>query len=322
MKNKITIDEQIEHMKSKNIKFQIMSEDDAKNFLSTRTYYFKLKSYAKSFQTMNTCNNYLKLDFAYLVELSTLDAHLRQFIMNLSLSIEHSLKTKLIRDFTNNPNEDGYTIISDFINQYPFILQNINTKRNDSACADLICKYHPDWPIWAIVEVLSFGDFIKLFRFYYIKYPDFESKKEMDLLWSAKFIRNAAAHNNCLLNSLRHPYVHTHLSKNNKIVPTKALQLEISRISGLSKNAKKRMLANPVTHDFIATLMLFDCVCASKAMKRNIYNDLHDLFENRFLRHQDYFKQDLLLVSSYNFILKIIDFLDSGVYNLSEEQKS
>ena len=49
MKNKITIDEQIDHMKSKNIKFQITSEDEAKDFLSTRTYYFKLKSYAKSF---------------------------------------------------------------------------------------------------------------------------------------------------------------------------------------------------------------------------------------------------------------------------------
>lgn len=82
------------------------------------------------------------------------------------------------------------------------------------------------------------------------------------------------------------------------------------------------MLANPVTHDFIATLMLFNHVCTSEAMKRNIYSDLRDLFQNRFLRHQDYFKQDLLLVSSYNFILKIIDFLDSGVYNLSEEQKS
>ena len=57
-------------------------------------------------------------------------------------------------------------------------------------------------------------------------------------------------------------------------------------------------------------------------MKKNIYKDLRDLFENRFLRHRDYFKQDLLLVSSYNFILKIIDFLDSEVYNSSEEQKS
>ena len=41
MKNKITVDEQIDHMKSKNIKFQITSEDEAKDFLSTRTYYFK-----------------------------------------------------------------------------------------------------------------------------------------------------------------------------------------------------------------------------------------------------------------------------------------
>ena len=57
MKSKITINDQIQHMKYKGIKFNIMSEDDAKDFLSTRTYYFKLKSYAKSFQTMNTCSN-------------------------------------------------------------------------------------------------------------------------------------------------------------------------------------------------------------------------------------------------------------------------
>ena len=69
-------------MKSKGIKFYIMSENDAKDFLSYKTYYFKLKSYAKSFQKMNSCDAYLNLDFAYLVELSTLDAHMRQFIMD------------------------------------------------------------------------------------------------------------------------------------------------------------------------------------------------------------------------------------------------
>lgn len=49
-KKKITIDEQIEHIKSKNIKFEIMSENEAKKFLTYNTYYFKLKSYAKSFE--------------------------------------------------------------------------------------------------------------------------------------------------------------------------------------------------------------------------------------------------------------------------------
>ena len=45
MKNKITIDDQIQHMKSKGIKFYIMSENDAKDFLSYKTYYFKLKTH-------------------------------------------------------------------------------------------------------------------------------------------------------------------------------------------------------------------------------------------------------------------------------------
>ena len=271
---------------------------------------------------MNTCDAYLNLDFAYLVELSTLDAHIRQFIMDLSLSIEHSLKTKLIRDFTDNVNEDGYTIIKDFFNKYPYVIQNIENKKCDSACADLIYKYHSDWPIWAIIEVLTFGDFIKLFQFYYSMYPDSEASKINNYLWSTKFIRNAAAHNNCLLNSLRIPYVHTHLSKNNRIIPTKSLQASLGNIKGLSKNAKKRVLSNPVTHDFIASLFLFDLVCKSSPMKSDIYNKLIDLMKVRFLRHKEYFEKDLLLVSSYRFIIKIIDFLNPIVYNTNEEQKS
>ena len=322
MKNKITVDEQIDHMKSKGIKFYIMSENDAKDFLSYKTYYFKLKSYAKSFQKMNSCDAYLNLDFAYLVELSTLDAHMRQFIMELTLSIEHSLKTKLIRDFTDNKSEDGYIIIKDFLKKYPFVIQNIENKKFDSACADLIYKYHPNWPIWAIIEVLTFGDFIKLFQFYYLRYPDSEASKINNYLWSVKFIRNAAAHNNCLLNSLRKPYVHTHLSKNNKIIPTKYLQVSIANIAKLNKNAKKRILSNPVTHDFIASLFLFDLVCKSYPMKCDIYNKLIDLMKVRFLRHKEYFEKDLLLVSSYRFIIKIIDFLNPIVYNTNEEQKS
>lgn len=322
MKNKITINDQIQHMKSKGIKFNIMSEADAKDFLKNRTYYFKLKSYAKSFQLMNTCDNYLKLDFAYLVELSTLDAHVRQFIMELSLSIEHALKTKLIRDFTDNQSEDGYAIVSDFFNKYPFIIQNIENKKSDSACADLICKYHPAWPLWAIVEVLTFGDFIKLFQFYYSKYPDSEVNNIQDLLWSAKFIRNAAAHNNCLLNSLRHPYMHTHLSKNNKMVPTKSLQLKISKIKGLNKKSKQRVLANPVTHDFIALLFIFESICKSDAMRESIYGKLNELMKVRFLRNKEYFQTDLLLVSIYKTVNKIIDFLEASEYNVCEEQKS
>ena len=308
-KSKISIDDQIDDMKTKGIRFEIFSEQEAKDFLTFNTYYFKFKSYAKSFERNKSTNRYINLDFAYIVELSTLDSRLRLFIIDISLSIEHALKTMLIRDITNNQNEDGYSIIQTLFSKYPFIESNIRAKKKDSACADLACKFHPNWPIWGIVEILTFGDFIKLFNLYYDKYPTKDSRKISDLLWSAKFIRNAAAHNNCLLNSLRIPYIHTHLFDNTKIAPTKRLQLEIGKVPGVSKKTKNKMLRNPVIHDFTATLLLFDWVCKSDAMKKHVYDDLNELFRNRFLRHPDYFKKDTVISSVYSFLIKIVDYV-------------
>ena len=307
-KKKITIDEQIEHIKSKNIKFEIMSENDAKKFLTYNTYYFKLKSYAKSFERKKD-GSFVNLDFAYLVELSTLDANLRLFIINLSLSTEHSLKTMLIRDVTNNEKENGITIINDLFEKYPFIKKNINQKKKDSACADLIQKYENQWSVWSIVEVLSFGDFIKLYQLYYLKYPTEISDKVLPLLWSAKFLRNAAAHNNCLLNSLRIPYKHTHLNQQGIIAPTKELQHEISKIENISKSTRKKLLRNPIIHDFVASLFLFNYICTSEPMKGHIYNDLEKLFKERFVFHKEYFEKDSYLISCYIFLEKVIDYV-------------
>lgn len=58
-------------------------------------------------------------------------------------------------------------------------------------------------------------DFIELYQLYYSLYPvkanDFSS-----YLWSVKFLRNAAAHNNYLLNSLKAPY-HVAIHKTKEI---------------------------------------------------------------------------------------------------------
>ena len=55
--------------------------------------------------------------------------------------------------------------------------QSIKRKMNDSASADLIYKYDNQWPIWALIEVLSFGEFIKLYSMYYEIYKDGASKE-------------------------------------------------------------------------------------------------------------------------------------------------
>lgn len=150
-KKKLSIDEQIEHMKNKGIQFNIIKEQEAKEYLLNNNYYFRLKAYAKNYEKYQNGPNkgkYLHLEFAYLKELAIIDMHLRTHILVMTQDIEHYIKKQLINDLTNEPDEDGYSIITDV-----FEKDKINTK-NNSVCRDLISKYSNQWAIWNIVEIL------------------------------------------------------------------------------------------------------------------------------------------------------------------------
>lgn len=67
-------------MKSKGISFIQYEESDAKRFCKN-TYYFKLKAFERNYDKYNRTEKkgqYINLDFAYLVELSTIDMYLRK----------------------------------------------------------------------------------------------------------------------------------------------------------------------------------------------------------------------------------------------------
>ena len=102
LKSKYSIDEQLKNLEDKNVQFNIMSKEEAREYLQNNTYYFKLKSYEKSFEYNVSKNQYINLEFAYLVELSKLDMYLRELIIRISLHTEHFLKVKLIDDLTKS----------------------------------------------------------------------------------------------------------------------------------------------------------------------------------------------------------------------------
>lgn len=310
MKQKLSIDDQIQHMKEKGIKFELASEEYAKGYLQNNTYYFKIKSYAKSFEKSTKKDTYINVDFAYLEEMAKLDMYLRKYILNLSLDVEHLLKVQLTRDLTNNPNEDGYSIvINNFLINNSYIIDDINHKKTNSASADLIHKYETNWSVWTIIEVLSFGDFIKLYKLYYETYPTKNSKKIINLLWSLKFLRNASAHNNCLLNSLRKPYQHTHLLKDGSIKGTKTLSALVANIKTIGKSSRQSKLINPIIHDLTSSLFLLDLIDVNDNLKKHNFEDLNDLLTNRFIRHKEYFEHDNVILSSYRFIKNVLDYL-------------
>lgn len=306
LRKKLTIEEQIYDMKEKGITFELASEEDAIAFLKYSNYYFKLKSYGRNYEKYRTTEKkgqYVHLDFACLKELSILDMHLRNLILNLALNVEHTLKTQLMYDLSKNPAENGYTIVQRFLEQDYLREKSIKDKINKSAASDLIRNHHEKsqpYALWEIAEVLSFGDFIELNRLYYNTYPS--TNDYSNYLGSIKFLRNAAAHNNCLLNSIKAPY-------NIKLHKTESFARELSKIKGLSETSRNKWLKNPVIHDFLVLVYVFLRITKSSTIKRRGIEEINVLFYERMLRHKEYFiGNNDSLVSSYHFTQRVLKY--------------
>ena len=297
-REKLPIPGQIEHMKKKGIKFEKMSEADASRFLQNNNYYFKLKAYCKNYGK-NVNGEYQDLDFAYLVDLSTIDMHLRKFIIKVSLDVEHFLKVKLLRDFLLDGSEDGYEIVEEFFQMHPEIKREVIEKGKSSYCADMIEHYKDSFSIWNIVEVLSFGHFAMLYDWFYTRHPMKDSMTNM--LLPIKSLRNAAAHNNCLINKMSPPY-------SLEIEPNQKVNRFVSGIPGISGKTRQKKMANPVVHDFVVLLYTFDRVVTSEKTKEKTYQELKELFDIRITKHKDYYYSNAGLVSSYEFMKKVVDF--------------
>ena len=314
-KRKLTIDEQIQDMMNKNIKFELYSEKDAKNFLKYNNYYFKLKSYAKNYNINPQNQKYFQLDFAYLVELSKLDMYIRKIILELSLDVEHYLKVRLMNDLSNNPEEDGYNIVELFFQSYPTAENDIRSKADKyTFCSDLAekhldeCREPKELAVWNIVEILSFGNFIELYKLYYQIYPSFNYS---DYLKSIKFIRNAAAHNNCILSSLRKS---NSLKKFNK---TRKLTNILGKIPDFRElNNMDAMMGKPVIHDFVALLFVYNDVMkvsATKKIRNKKMDEIYHLFcdtEGRIRKNAAYFEKNTYIRDAYLFICNIIGYIN------------
>ncbi len=309
IKNKLTIEEQIFDLEEKGITFELMSVDDARYFLRYNNFYFKLKSYAQNYDQYNKSDmrgRYINLDFAYLVELSKLDMHFRKLIVEMSLDVEHFLKVRLMYDVSNNPEEDGYNIVKKYLDGNYNILQDLYRDADKSATANLIHKFkenEDEIPIWKIIETLSFGKFIELYNLYYGIYG---GRNYSSFLGSIKFLRNAAAHNTCLLNSIRKPY-------KTKINKTMDIMNILAGIKGIPSSYKKKM-QNPVIHDFVVMLFVYNDLLnhpANRDLRAEGMAKVNELFKETFVRNKEWFEKNVVLKENYEFICLILKYLEN-----------
>ena len=292
----------------KGITFKYVSEKNAEKFLSEKNNYIRTACYRKLFSKYEKGRNtgkYIDLDFGYLKELSIIDMHYRFIIEKMCSDIEHCLCTKIISLIDNDNNTDGYDVVFQYLQKRPNSLSSIEKAISSPQTGDLIKKNFTvdannriikfdDCPAWIFTEIITFGDVIHFYKFYCKSRKIFSEPTEV--LHLIRSLRNAAAHNNCLLVDLR--------SGSSK--SPQALSVAISKISNLSNSQRAKKLSCRSILEFVALLYEYDRLVTDKIRKHRI-KQLKDFFYGRMIEKKNFFVNNDLLRTTYEFAVKVID---------------
>jgi len=319
-KPKRTSKELVEMLKEeKGVTFKYTSEDKAVKYFEDVNNYLRTASYRKNYQKYKNGKDlkgkYIDLDFAYLQELSTIDMHLRNIITKMCIDIEHDLKVILLKNLEMNTKEDGYTIVDTFLAANPYIVGKIEAASASPFTGDLIQKYFTvervfnskkgkkenrikgfDCPVWVLMELLTFGDFIHFYEYYYGVYGTQPISTQMINL--VKSLRNGCAHNNCII---------ADLNSGTSRAPADINRM-VNLIPEIKQNQKKKKLSCRSVLEFVCMLYVYDDVVSEKVKKNRII-ELKALFNDRIPEKRVFFKKNELICSSYRFVNCIIDHL-------------
>jgi abortive infection bacteriophage resistance protein len=307
----LTVDQQIAHLKNKGIVFDLMSRESAAEYLATKNNFLRVTSYREVFDKQvqgGSAGKYLNLDFAYLTDLASIDHRFREVLLPLTLDIEHFAKVKVIDRITQLLNEDGYSIVDDFITSLNLKYRNslINDLKfrgsaasGDLYCGSLIAKYKNDLPVWVLLEVISFGLFLTFYLFCAQRWNDQQMLDEHYLMKQVKSVRNACAHNSCVINGFR-PGLQSPI--NTSLMVTSAL----SKGGISSSKSRKTKLDNPTMQQIVVTLYAYQAIVKSDTAILRSTIALQAL-KVRLTEHKDYYKKNDALVSFFNFVGRVID---------------
>ena len=169
---------QVELLKAKGVTFDRCSEEQAIEALSGRDTFLHTAAYRKLFQVHREggkAGQYVKLDFADLLDLDALDGRLRRTFLAVTGDIERIAKTRLIARLADDPAEDGYGIVSEFMQGQRATYRNsiargLKARAGSSGGADtysgnLIEHYRSAMPVWVFLEVVPFGTLLAFLLF-------------------------------------------------------------------------------------------------------------------------------------------------------------
>ena len=297
---KLTIPEIISYCKETlGITFNLKSEEEAAVFLAKHNYFFRLKQYA-DFGEKTKSGKFTNVDFGQMVELSTVDMFLRKLILKMTLDFEHYLKVKIINDSQENPSDDGYTVVENFLETHNRVRHLIENLNNSSYFYNrqVFDKYKEKTSVWSIVEMLGFSDFIDFYAHYY---QYFHQKCEYTPHFdSVRRLRNAAAHNTCMISNLKPQ----NWFKSDIEINFELLGAKLEVVNGVISSCLKV----PVLNDFAVMLSNYVKLISSPKIKEKTLEEMQEFFNGRMILHKDYFENVNEIKNAYHFAKDVLDY--------------
>ena len=308
------ISDLVPYLKQKNIKFEKISESDAEKYLRDNNNYYNVTSYKHNFLKYPSPAGekeglYQDLDFAYLKDMSIIDHRLRLVLFKMIIDIEHYLKIRILNIVENIPEENGYRVVNLYLekdfNDKKRVHNSIFKKVGSEYYEKIFSKYDIDEdkkleniPIWEFLEIVTFGELISFYEFFSKKYNLIEENKNIFILREVGKLRNAVAHNSCVLSELN--------KKDNPYPPDHKIT-QFLKECGIEKETRKNKLSNSRIRQITYTLYIFNKIVSSEGIKKNIRNDSNELFFGRIIYHKEYYNNNELLKSIYSYFKNIIE---------------
>lgn len=293
---KLTVSQLISHMRDDlGLAFRFVSEEQAFEFLQKNNFYYRLKPYMANFGR-NHKGRFLDLDFGHLRELSTIDMYLRKLLFKMSVDAEHYFKVHLVNDCQNNSFDDGYAVVGTFFKKHPAALEKFKKFRAGSSYG--IAEDSESLNVWTVAEFLPFLEMTTFFEFYY---DYFEMKDEFAKLFvSVRRIRNASAHNSCMLNALS-PV------QNFKYDPEFFVQFQNVGY-GLTHGEVASALKVPFLNDFAVMLKAYSKIVSSPNVKTETFREMQEFFTGRMRKRKDWFEKCGKIRAAYKFALAVLNY--------------
>ncbi len=297
---KLKVPEIIKYCKNDlGITFNLMDEEKAKEFLEKNNFFFRLKQYCSTCPEQTKSGKYIGLDFGHLVELSTIDMFLRKILLKMTIDLEHYLKVKLVNDCQNNPADDGYEVVEKFLESHLKLKEDIaKVNKNTSYGESSFEKYTAAPAVWNFVEMVSFADFISFYAFYYdYMRMTCEYTKHFE---SVRRIRNACAHNVCMLASFKPVQgFKSDLETNFELLGGNI---------GIGSGTISYCMKVPLLNDFAVMLSVYTKLISSPKIKEITIQEIKDFFDGRMVYRKQYFENNTDIKNAYQFARKVLDY--------------